>query len=73
MIKKEQVEIIDIIYEEMCCDNCGEPMQQTPVVYTTYPAQYEYICPKCKIIQSSYTGNYPRLVATFSNGKKRVL
>ena len=46
--------IIHCIY----CDECNVELIATGIVYTTYPEQYEYICPNCGKTYSSFD-SYP--------------
>ena len=41
--KKEAKTYIVRLY----CNNCGNEMESTGVVLTSYPAQYPYECPNC--------------------------
>lgn len=31
----------------LICPDCNEELKDTNVVLTTYPAMYQYFCPKC--------------------------
>ena len=46
------------IVHRIYCDECNNELQSIGVVYPTYPPQYPYICPKCKI-EYSLDRNYP--------------
>ena len=37
------------------CDECGGELEATGMVFTTYPAIYEYKCKKCGHLQESDT------------------
>lgn len=43
----------------LMCDKCGVEMERPDeFVFTTYPPQYEYVCPKCGKKETSTQG-YP--------------
>lgn len=73
MIKKENLDIVSIIQEDIYCDKCGAKLVQNPtMVFTTFPPQYQYHCEKC----DNYSNNtevYPKIVITFSNGRQKYL
>ena len=50
------------------CDECGYEVEQEPIVLTSYPPMYSYICPNCgwKFIT---TEQYPRLEFQSRGGK----
>ena len=44
MIKGKEVKVyMDRLY----CDKCGEEMEFTGMVLTSYPPRYPHSCPKC--------------------------
>jgi transposase-like protein len=45
MIKKKWVKAVYI--KEMYCDVCGEKMEKSGLMLTSFPPQIEYICKKC--------------------------
>lgn len=47
--------------ENIYCDKCGEKLENTGIVYATYPEQYKYICTKCNLVYTETTF-YPRIV-----------
>lgn len=37
------------------CENCGHQLYlNTTIILTTYPAQFQYYCPKCGHVESSF-------------------
>lgn len=62
-LQTEQLKIIDVLVNKIYCDKCGEEMQPYGIVYTTYPPQYPYICPKCNykitLTERTYPIYYP--------------
>ncbi len=57
IIKRE----IKKIYEcRLYCDKCNIELNRDPIVLSTYPEQYSYICPTCGKITLSYS-SYPKL------------
>lgn len=59
MIKRKSIKAI--YQEDLYCDECGEKMQSTGIVFCTYPERYEYFCPKCNNKTTSLN-SYPHLL-----------
>jgi len=38
----------------MDCSNCFTEMELQPIVLTTYPPMYQYVCPKCGHYETSH-------------------
>ena len=66
--KMERLKIIDVLVDKLYCDKCGTEMQSYGMVYTTFPAQYPYICPLCDNKTISTEGTYPIYYLELSNG-----
>ena len=66
--KMEQLTIKNVLVDRLLCDECGEEMQPYGMVYTTYPPQYPYICPKCDYKITSTEGTYPIYYLELSDG-----
>lgn len=47
--------------ERAYCEDCGEELEFTGIVYPTYPARFVHICPKCNK-EDSFYDKYPRIV-----------
>ena len=66
--KMEQLEIKNVLVDKLYCDECGTEMQPYGMVYTTFPPQYPYICPKCDNKTISTNGAYPTYYLELSDG-----
>ena len=58
MIKKFEVKPFII---KLYCNKCGEEMKDTNIVLSSYPPQYQYICPKCNSKINSIN-KYPEII-----------
>ena len=42
------------------CPDCDKELERSPVVLTTYPAQYQYFCPECDYGYTAFE-QYPKI------------
>ena len=52
------------VMERIYCPDCDVELEQDPVVLSSFPAQFQYFCPKCGYGFTS-TSQYPQV--TFVN------
>ena len=58
LIKKVEVKTyMTMIY----CSHCGAPLRPSDTVLTTYPAQYQYNCPKCGLNTITTYEKFPKI------------
>lgn len=48
------------ILRKAFCPDCGVELEQSPVVISTFPAQFQYFCPECGYGYTS-TANFPEV------------
>lgn len=64
-LKKRKVTGMYLV--DMYCDKCGEPMEISPMVLSSYPPIYQYNCKKCGHTASSRGVHYPRIEYEYSD------
>lgn len=66
-VRTDLVKVKNVLVDRLLCDDCGAEMQWGGQIYTTYPPQYPYTCPKCGN-QQSVDKTYPTYYLELSDG-----